>query len=91
MKVFRELNNSPLSSLLERYRNVKVHIPDTLFDVEPEWKLLNAKKCPVCGSLLKFPLKGKIAICYGKRHGNKKPFKITTEKLGQILAKNGII
>lgn len=73
-----------ISSLLERYKGVKIRKATTLFDIEPEWSKLREKRCPICGSLLKFPQGKKIAICYGKRHGDKKAFIIKNETLDKL-------
>lgn len=73
-----------MQSLFGRYKNVKITKVDTLFDVEPSWEKLRENRCPICGSLLKFPLKKSIAICRGRRHGNKKPFVIKNETLTKL-------
>lgn len=88
---YTKLNEGLISGFLERYRSIKVHKPDTLFDVEPNWEKLEEDRCPICGNRLNFPLNKKIAICRGKRHGNKKAFLIKIETLVKIKAKNKAI
>lgn len=79
----------PINSLFDRLKialeNNKA--PSTLFDVEPSWEKLKEQRCPICANKLLFPRNRKIAICYGKSHGDKKSFIINTSKLAQILAK----
>lgn len=54
-------------SFLEKF---KVHTLQTLF--EPEAKdiveAMKQKRCLLCGNKLKFPLKGKYAMCTSKKH-----------------------
>lgn len=61
----------------------KVHTLQTLF--EPEAKdiveAMKQKRCLLCGNKLKFPLKGKYAMCTSKKHA--KPFLVLKEKLNK--------
>lgn len=73
-----------LQSLLERYKNVKIRIPDTLFDIEPSWDKLSENRCPICANKLLFPIKSKVGICRGKSHGDRRPFVIKLEVLARL-------
>ena len=82
------LNQGHFSNFLERYKTlleeVKVYTPTQLFAVEPAWEKLKEKRCPICGSLLKFPRGKTIAMCYGKRHGDNKKFIIKNSTLEKL-------
>ena len=82
------LNQGHFSNFLERYKTlleeVKVYVPDTLFEVEPVWEKLFEKKCPLCGNKLKFPVGKTIAYCKGKKH--KRTFVIKNQTLAKILS-----
>lgn len=86
---YTQLNKGQIGGLLSRYesllKEVKVYQPTSLFHVEPNWELLRSLRCPVCGSLLKFPLKRSVAICRGKRHGDKRPFIIQNKILHKFI------
>lgn len=86
MKV-NKLNDSPLAKFLEIYKNVKIKKSNQLFDIEPEFKLLLEKKCPICGNKLVALRSKPLLICSGKRHPDRKSYIITLPKMAQILAR----
>jgi len=63
---------------MERF---KVHKSQTLFEpsINDLVEAFKQQRCPLCSCKLKFPLKGKYAMCRSKKHG--KPFLILKEKL----------
>lgn len=74
-----------LDRFLNKIRSIKVKIPNTLFDVEPNWEMLKEKRCPICGNRLSIPLKNPfVVICRGRRHGDKKPFIIKRRKYEEL-------
>lgn len=58
-----------------------VHKSQTLFELEAKdiVEAMKQKRCLLCGNKLKFPLKGKYAMCTSKKHA--KPFLVLKEKL----------
>ena len=51
----------------------QIFTPVTLF--EPDWKLLDQKRCPLCGNRLKLNYQKTLYLCRGKKHP-KRPFAI---------------
>lgn len=76
-----------LGGLLSKYAAaLKNNVPpNTLFDVEPKWELLNEKRCPICANKLILPRTGRIAFCKGYKHGDKVKFVISRAKLEGTL------
>lgn len=76
------MNN--ISTLFDKESFLKkftVHKPQTLFELEAKdiVEAMKQKRCLLCGNKLKFPLKGKYAMCTSKKHA--KPFLVLKEKL----------
>lgn len=65
---------------LEKFR---VFHESTLFP--PDFSLLKKQRCPICGNKLKFPLRGKIVYCNGKKHAKK--FVIRLDKYLNFISK----
>lgn len=67
MRQFTELQNGLIARFLEKYKAVKVRLPNTLFDVEPDLRITFTKHlCPFCGKPLKFLRTKPIAMCKRK-------------------------
>lgn len=80
----KDLNNN-LDRFKELMKGVKTYTPTTLFDLPPSWEKLKEGRCPICGSLLKFPQGKTIALCYGRRHPDKRKFIIKLETLNKVI------
>lgn len=57
-------------------KRFKVYYAQSLF--EPDWKQLEAWRCPICMNRLKLPTGKDIALCNSKKH---KTFVISRDKL----------
>lgn len=60
----------------EYLKRFRVFHPQTLF--EPRWDSLKHKRCPLCFNLLKFPLRGGVAICSSNKHAKQFIIKLST-------------
>lgn len=92
-----EVNNfkgmKDMSSLLEKYlpKNIKIRKAVTLFPPTSDMSLLRDSLCPFCKRKLKLLMRRPLYICGRKTCPatiDKDPFKVSAEKLAQILAKN---
>ena len=64
MGKYTELQNGLIKEFLEKYKNVKIKVPNTLFDVEPDLSITFQKNlCPFCARPLKFMRNRPMAMC----------------------------
>lgn len=63
---YTELNKGNISNLLGHYSfldNIKVRVPNSLFEVQPVWSCLLDDRCPFCNRRLKIGWKRPVVRC----------------------------
>lgn len=67
------------SNLLQKYKQIKTFIPDTLFPID--FSVVKEMQCPKCGNKLKLMRRGGV-ICRGVKHA--KAFVLTKNQFNEI-------